>query len=65
MYYGRLPTYSLVYYMVALPLVYCPLGFIASGLVALIYNSFAKDSGGIPLELRSDEYDAPPSPSFK
>ncbi len=62
--YGRLPTYNLAFYMVGIPLVYTPLGFLAYGLMAIIYNSVAKKMGGIPLELSSDEYDAPPPPSY-
>jgi hypothetical protein len=58
---GNLATTTLLYYMLAIPLVYTPLGFIAYALVALIYNSLAKTTHGIILELDHDHHD-PPSP---
>lgn len=61
--YGQLPTHTLLYYVVGLPLFYCPIGAFAYGLVAFVYNTVAGNMGGIPLELSSDEYSAPPPPS--
>jgi hypothetical protein len=60
--YGRLPASYFVYYMIALPVVYCPLGFIAYGLVAHLYNSIARHRGGITLELDTDDETPPPPP---
>jgi hypothetical protein len=60
--YGQLPPSRFAYYMIAIPVIYCPLGFIAYGLVALIYNSIAKHRGGITLELDNADDDAPPPP---
>ena len=62
--YGQLPTRTLLYYMVGMPVVYCPLGFFAYGLTAAIYNSIARGAGGISLELDSAEPNAPPPPPF-
>lgn len=63
--YGHLPPLYFVYYMIAIPVVYCPLGFIAYGLVALIYNAIAKHRGGIILELdTADDETPPPPPAF-
>ncbi len=50
------------YYLAIVPLAYCPLGFIAYGLVALVYNNVARSIGGITLELDNAEQDAPPPP---
>src|ERR1043165_128870 len=60
--YGHLPPSYFIYYMIAIPVIYCPLGFIAYGLVALIYNSIAKHRGGIILELDADDETPPPPP---
>ena len=49
-------------YVVSIPLLYCPLGFAAYALVALVYNSVARSAGGIGLELEDSEYSAPPPP---
>jgi hypothetical protein len=61
---GRLSTYSLVYFMVGLPAVYCPLGFLAYGLVAAIYNSIARGAGGVSLEFDEMESHLPPPTLF-
>ena len=61
---GRLSTYSLVYFMVALPAVYCPLGSLAYGLVAAIYNLIARSAGGVSLEFDEIESHLPPPTSF-
>jgi hypothetical protein len=61
---GRLPTYYLVYFMVGLPAVYCPLGFLAYGLVAKVYNSIARSAGGISVEFEQVEDNLPAPPSF-
>ena len=50
------------YYLAIVPMAYCPLGFIAYGLVALIYNAIARTFGGITLELDNIDDDAPPPP---
>jgi hypothetical protein len=57
---GRLSTYSLVYFMVGLPAVYCPMGAFAYGLVAAIYNMIARGAGGISLEFNEIESHLPP-----
>jgi hypothetical protein len=62
--YGYLPTSYLIYYMVVIPAVYCPLGFIAYGLAALIYNNIARHSGGISLEIETTDNMPPAPPSF-
>jgi hypothetical protein len=62
--YGRLPTYNLLYYMVGIPVVYCPLGFLAYGLAAAIYNSLAQSMGGITLEFDNSDDVLPPPPSY-
>jgi membrane-anchored protein YejM (alkaline phosphatase superfamily) len=49
-------------YVVSIPLLYCPLGFAAYALVAVVYNSVARSAGGITLELDGTDYDAPPPP---
>ncbi len=60
--YGHLPSAYFVYYMIIIPAVYCPLGFIAYGLTAFIYNSIARNRGGITLEVEIAGEDIPPPP---
>src|SRR5437016_2074755 len=55
------PSY-LLYYWVVTPLIYCPLGFISYGLVAILYNAVAGSVGGIKVEFDNDGHDAPPPP---
>jgi hypothetical protein len=51
-------------YLVSIPVLYCPLGFVAYALVAVIYNAVARSAGGIALEFNSADYDAPPPPEL-
>ena len=52
--------------MVAIPVFYAILGFLAGALGGLIYNVAARFVGGIELELENvgDPYTAPPSPQW-
>jgi uncharacterized membrane protein YagU involved in acid resistance len=59
---GHLSTYGLAYYLIGLPVVYCPLGFLAYALVAFIYNSMVRSEGGITLDLEVSE-NPPPLPT--
>jgi hypothetical protein len=59
---GNLQPTTFLYYMLAIPLIYSPLGFIAYALVAFIYNSLANNTRGIILELDHDHHDPPPPP---
>lgn len=59
---GHLSTYSLAYYLIVLPLVYCPLGLLAYALVASIYNFIVRREGGITLDLEASE-NPPPLPN--
>jgi len=59
---GHLSKYVLAYYLVVIPVVYCPLGFLAYAIVAFIYNSFGRREGGITLDLEDAE-NPPPLPT--
>lgn len=52
--------------MVAIPVFYAILGFLAGALGGLVYNVAARFVGGIELELENvgDPYSAPPSPQW-
>jgi hypothetical protein len=53
---------TLFYYLLIIPITYPLLGFIAYAIVALLYNSLSKTTGGILLELEPDEHETPPPP---
>jgi hypothetical protein len=59
---GHLSRYGLAYYLIVLPVVYCPLGFLAYALVASIYNFIVRREGGITLDLEVSE-NPPPLPN--
>jgi len=42
---GHLSKYVLAYYLVIIPVIYCPLGFLAYAIVAFIYNSLRAERG--------------------
>jgi hypothetical protein len=58
---GYIPA-RIWYYLAIVPAAYCPLGFVAYGLVALIYNATAQNTGGVTMELEETVDDAPPPP---
>ena len=62
---GYIPR-SIWYYLAVVTTAYCPLGFIAYALIALIYNALAKHIGGVTLEIKDTEHNLtpPPPPSF-
>ena len=59
---GHLSKYVLAYYLIGVPVVYCPLGFLAYAIVASIYNSVVRKEGGITLDLEDAE-NPPPLPT--
>ena len=58
---GYLSKYLLAYYVIGVPVVYCPLGFLGYAIVASIYNSAVRRAGGIILDLE-DAQSPPPLP---
>ena len=58
---GYIPR-EIWYYLAVVPAAYCPLGFIAYGLMAGAYNAIALKSGGITLEFDDASDTAPPRP---
>lgn len=59
---GKVSSSYLIYYWVVIPVIYFPMGFVAYGLVALLYNSVASSFGAISMEFDSGENEQPPPP---
>lgn len=58
---GYLPR-ATFFYLLMIPLVYCPVGVVAYGLVAIIYNAVSSNSGGVTLEVETTADPLPPAP---